>query len=89
MQLDPSKTLEDNYHTWLAQQKEDAKFFTEAWAHKALTEQSTPNKSREFLHELQSELPSSYAVVVDASIDNSSRVLFEEAQKDLEKMSFR
>lgn len=83
MKLDPNKSLEDNYRIWLAQQKEDAKFFAEAWAHSAMAEQPTPRKSKKFLHELQPELPSSYVVGIDETIDNLSRVIFEEAIEQL------
>lgn len=82
MDLD-SKTLEDDYRIWLADQKDKAKFFAKVWAHIAMEEQPTPNKSRKFLHELQPELPSSYVVGIDESIDNLSRVVFQEAIEQL------
>lgn len=87
MQLDPNKTLEDNYRGWLQSVKDDANFFADAWAHSAEKEEPSPKASKRLLKQLQPELPSSYTVDLEDSVDNVSRLIFQQAREQVQKDS--
>lgn len=70
MELDPNKSLEEDYRTWLAQRKEDAKFFAELWANAAKDEFPTPEKPFRFLGLTESEVPALYIPDIEGKDNN-------------------
>lgn len=85
MKLDPNKTLEDNYKSWLSSVKDDADFFAQAWAHAAEHDQPTPEKSKRVIGQWQPELPDSYTPSIDGTVNNLSRVIYQEARDQVIK----
>lgn len=85
MQLNPNKSLEDNYRDWIQSVRDNAQFFAKAWTESAKTEFSTPRQSINFIHQLEPELPSSYTPSIDGTVDNLERVIFQSVVLQLSK----
>ena len=83
MELDPNKSLEDNYKEWLQILNDDAEFFVEAWAKAAKNEFPTPEKSFRFLGQMEPEFPTSYTPNIEGTVDNLSRIISQDARKQL------
>lgn len=85
MQLDPNKSLEGNYNDWLQSINDDAEFFVEAWTKAAKDEFPTPEKSLRFLGQMEPEIPTSYTPDRAGTVDNLSRIIFQDARIQLNK----
>ena len=85
MKLDPNKSLEGNYKDWLQSINDDAEFFVKAWAEAAKNEFPTPEKSFKFLGQMEPEIPTSYTPNIGGTVDNFSRIIFQDARNQLNK----
>lgn len=85
MELDPNKTLEDNYKEWLQSLNDDAEFFADAWAKAAKDEFPTPERSFRFLGQMAPEIPTSYTPNIEGTVNNLSRTIFQDARNQLNK----
>lgn len=85
MELDPNKSLEDNYKEWLQSLNDDAEFFVTAWAKAAKDEFPSPEKSFKFLGQMEPEIPTSYTPDIGGTVNNLSRIIFQDARNQLNK----